>query len=216
MSLLNFILNPKGIIIFTDTIALSKGQPFKYVTKIFPLPHIKTIVCGTGDLDLLVDWYIKIQKEIIANNITTLDKITTSQLIQLHKNNNTTSTIYHFGYDNIISEFVGFAYRSTNMFKSEKLVYGFAVKPGEGVEEMLSELTEVEDQLTHFLSIIPNQKLIDDEKESLNRLGIGGMVISYHMTYDKSIITELYKFSDFKRNYDEMLNNLRNNGGQLF
>lgn len=63
MTALNFILDPKYVIITTDTL-ISRSedkQPSNYASKIFPLPHIKGVLCGTGVFEIIFEWFYVIQ-----------------------------------------------------------------------------------------------------------------------------------------------------------
>ncbi|MCK4329068.1 hypothetical protein KAX02_04430 [candidate division WOR-3 bacterium] len=217
MSILNYMLDPSSVAIITDTLAsTSNGKPFKYITKLFLLPHIKTIVVGTGCIDLLINWYVKIQKDVIVKNIKSLDEITTNCLNDLYKNIEIDSSVYHFGYDNDIDKYIGFAYRSKNLFKSENLIYGVGVKPGNGVEELIKNIKNTKDPFEELLNITKKQKEIDDNKNHKDRAGIGGSIILCIMDKLKYYIDELFVFDDFQDNYIKMLKNIKKEGGILF
>lgn len=119
MTALIYILNPKSVMIGMDTLSLRMDKlPHGYVTKIFPLPHLKSVICGTGAADLTVDWYSIIQKFVIGRDITTLNETAKQKLSELFNNYEfkykTTASIYHFGYNLKTRKFEGSRFRSDN------------------------------------------------------------------------------------------------------
>jgi hypothetical protein len=136
MTALNFILDPNCVIIFMDTLSLRVNkEPFKYVSKIFPLPHLRGVLCGTGSLNTIWDWHVFIQGQVIGNIMDIPNKMAPSQLKRIHSkydmNGTNDVTIYHFGFNPREDEgrIKGFAFRSTKNFEPEELVDGFSIKP---------------------------------------------------------------------------------------
>ncbi len=65
MTALNFILDPGYVLIFTESLSLTiDREPFKYVSKIFPLPHLRGVLCGTGLIQTIMDWHVYIQGQM--------------------------------------------------------------------------------------------------------------------------------------------------------
>ncbi|AIQ75890.1 hypothetical protein MKZ21_24765 [Paenibacillus sp. FSL P2-0536] len=64
------------VYIAMDTLSLSMydRKPYKYASKIFPLPHLRGVMCGTGNLDLILKWYTRIQKNVVAKDIDYLKR----------------------------------------------------------------------------------------------------------------------------------------------
>lgn len=133
MTALNFIFEEEVIFIAMDTLSIStdKRTPYKFVSKIFPLPHLRGALCGTGNLDLVLDWHREIQKNIIAQSIDFFAENSTDILVKLNENypKNATTTMYQFGYSQTLNKFRGFVFRSTNKFKLEELTFCTAHRP---------------------------------------------------------------------------------------
>ncbi len=57
MTAFNYILSPGQVLIATDSLAShpESKRPFNFVTKVFPLPHLAGVMCGTGGLQLAVE-----------------------------------------------------------------------------------------------------------------------------------------------------------------
>jgi hypothetical protein len=99
LTALNYILARDRIVVSTDTLRSSgEGEPHGFVSKILPLPHLHGVVCGTGSLDLLVDWYAFVQRRVGALDMRDLDDLAARQLPALAVKY-PRATIYHFGLD---------------------------------------------------------------------------------------------------------------------
>jgi len=222
MSALDFILTEKSIIVATDTLTRDvDGGVFTFVTKVFPLPHLKSVICGTGSLDLLIDWFVFVQKQVIGKDIYIINKLAPVELSKIYSRykdklgSKNTSTIYHFGYSINEEKFVGFAYRSSNNFISEKLPYGTGLKPyGKEIEEFAIKQVN-EKGIKGIIEIMKKQKNIDDNKELKESVGIGGAIHILLLTKEMQFIWECYTFSDYNDMFNEGIKNLQNNNGVI-
>ena len=221
MSALAYLLHDDCIVVATDSLASQKGLgPLKYANKIYYLPFLKTILTGTGLMDLVIDWYCFIQKFVVINDITGLNKITERKLPDLYSSfgeiDDNSSTIYQFGYCERIGKHIGFAYRSINGFRSEELIPSIGLKPSENIklEESMPEKDEQFEQ--YILRLIIEQKRIDDMKSSEDRLGIGGNIYYSVLQKNEFNIKEIYEFPYKTIQYQEMVNKIRISGSELF
>lgn len=218
MTALNFILQDDGVIISMDTLALSAGNkaPFKFVTKFFPLPHMNCIICGTGNMQAIIDWFGWVQKNIVANGIYQLNELSKKAMYDFMKdiNGDNFCTIYQFGLHEIDNKFHGYAYRSKNNFQSEELEQGIGVKPtdafktvngGVDLSPYMPEGASVEEIL---INIMERQKEYDSCLGIDERLGIGGIVQIVYLGRDSIAIKNYKYFDDFEATYDEILSNL--------
>jgi hypothetical protein len=187
MTALNFILQPNRVVIFMDTLALgSDKNPFKYASKIFPLPHLRGVLCGTGSLNTIMDWH------------------------KYDLNETNEATIYHFGFDPREEEgrIKGFAFRSTNNFLLEELKDGVGIKPGDN--EIIRYLDDILDTYDGgledlFINIMKLQKKKDDEGDPKNRIGIGGAIHMFHLNKNRQFLWECYNFDDYDETFYKML-----------
>ena len=215
MTALNFILQPNRVVIFMDTLALgSDKNPFKYASKIFPLPHLRGVLCGTGSLNTIMDWHVCIQEKIVGNTMDMPNKIAPSQLKNIHSkydlNETNEATIYHFGFDPREEEgrIKGFAFRSTNNFLLEELKDGVGIKPGDN--EIIRYLDDILDTYDGgledlFINIMKLQKKKDDEGDPKNRIGIGGAIHMFHLNKNRQFLWECYNFDDYDETFYKML-----------
>ncbi|MEK4451267.1 hypothetical protein [Paenibacillus sp. FSL L8-0506] len=206
MTALNFVFSEQVIFIAMDTLSTSSNDrtPYKFASKIFPLPHLRGVMCGTGNIDLILDWYRTIQKNIVAQNIDYFAENSSDILLKLNENypEYATTTIYQFGYSESVGKFRGFVFRSTNDFKQEELNYCIAQKPQvnfnfDNFEENIDE---------NLVDLMMLQKLEDDQK--LDKVGIGGEIHRMILTKHASRIDIIHRFSDFELQYEQMLKNL--------
>jgi|GEM_PF-941135 len=215
MTGLIYMVYPEKIYVMMDTLCTcgDSKKPFNYASKIYLLPHLKTIMCGTGQVDIIRYWYNFIQNNIMAKNFNYLIKKAPSVLLDIWKNyknkEDLSVTIYHFGYDKSNKKFVGYAFRSTNDFKAQKIENGFGFKPELPKKEELSDIDigEQTNYIDVLKEIFKRMKERDDKKEISEKVGIGGEI--QLAIYDKpnSIhFLTIYKFSDFEEKFTEMLN----------
>src|SRR5215207_3323541 len=64
MTALNHTLESELVVICADTLRTNPSkQPNGFASKVLPLPHLHGgVVCGRGSLDLLLSWYVFIQR----------------------------------------------------------------------------------------------------------------------------------------------------------
>jgi len=222
VSALDFVLSPKEVIIATDTLSRTKdGKSLNFVSKIFPLPHLKSVICGTGSLNLMVDWFSFVQRQVIGKDITILDKIAPTELKKIFNkyefDGEVTSTIYHFGYSKKENRFIGLAYRSTNDFVSERLSDGIGIKPyGEEIKDFtLQQQTKDKGIVDSLIEIMKKQREIDESKKLEENVGIGGEIHFLILKENMQVMWGCYTFSDYDKTFNQMLKNLENNGGKI-
>jgi len=199
MSILNFLYTDEYVIAMADTLASTAGGiPHMFVTKIFALPHINTIICGTGNYNTVLAWCNFIQTSVIANNVDDLDQISPENIRNIYNkitgDNLISTTIYHFGFIEKEGKYLGYAYRSKNNFVSEKLEKGFGIKPPDeiDIEKILSVYDG--DRNKVFVEICKKQKEVDDNRSKDERLGIGGSVYLYKMQGKNITINHLMDY----------------------
>lgn len=211
MTALLYLLDKNRVSLAMDSLTTDgeTKEPLKFASKIFLLPHLKGAVCGTGCLDLILEWYSYIQKDVLATDIIFLDKIATEKLCEISKeislSGGQTTTIYHFGYNEKAEVFTGFAYRGTNDFKSEKLIYSIGIKPSEGEiqEYALKELAQ-NGLPEGFIKTMQQQKIYDDNLSKDKQVGIGGEIHFLSMDKNESLFSVCHRFDDYNEALQKM------------
>jgi hypothetical protein len=206
MTALVFWNSAETVVVAMDTLAMTADtrQPYFYMSKAFPLPHLEMLMCGTGVGDLSKDWYFRLQK-FLAYDIVCLDQFVQSSLLELaskyNLNADLTATIYHFGYSLTERCYVGYAYRSTNQFRSERLPYGLATKPP--IQD--PKLGQFPDD---FIELVKRQRFEDEQLPEAERIFIGGEIQTYILQNRSINIQTVYRFDDYQDTYQAMLSNL--------
>jgi hypothetical protein len=204
MTAFNFCLNPKGVYIAMDTMGVfpETKRPFMYTSKIFPLPHLGGVMCGTGVMLLVIDWFTFLLTKVLARDVVELDRLTPDALRSLAEqydlDSELTVTIYHFGYCEPEERYRGFAYRSTSNFASDELPYGIGTKPP------LSDV-RIQSLPEDFIKMINQQRLEDRNNPVDEQVGIGGDVHFFVMTTEYMALQRCHRFDDYEENYREMV-----------
>lgn len=206
MSSLIFSIDPEQVVVVTDTLATAPdGTPYLFTSKAHYLPHLKSIIAGTGSGRFSGEWAMHVNNEMCLRGIENLNYHASKSLENLwdeHKNkfsvsSNITTTVYLFGISEETNQMTGYAYRSTNKFKSEQLPFGIGIKP---------ECTYPEGNPLGQIELMMNeQRMIQSRKPLDERLYIGGQAIAIHLTKDSCSIIPLFDFSDFKENWEQMI-----------
>lgn len=225
MTALNYILTKDAIMVSMDTLTtgidITRKNKDKinvnFTTKMYILPHFNTVICGIGSAEIKKDWYNYASKNIISRDIEYLNELITEKLLEFDEKYNFehNTSIYQFGYNEGMNEFVGFIYSKENKYESQKLnilegdVCKIDIIPmisPNAYDEIINttKLDIVEGYEKFFIDIMKEQKREDDLKTLPNRAGIGGDIHLLHMTKDFYSYKRIYRFDD----YDEVYNNL--------
>lgn len=211
MTLVNFILAEEAVFLVADTQVSDPQdmQPITFTNKVYLLPHIHGLMFGTGIASFILEWQNKLLANALVRNIKQLNEYTTNELQNLYLNyekifsetdRTPSSTVYHLGYNEDENRFIGYAYRSTNEFASEKLEYGCFFKPALEIDQ----IPTVEKFPVDYIPVAELQKDLDTLKPLENQVGIGGHLIAYHMctllddSKNTTIQTNVRKFYEFK------------------
>lgn len=210
MSSLIFATDKKQIFVATDTLSVTPdGEPFLFASKATHIPHLRTIIAGTGFGGLSNEWALTVSTRMIVRGILTLDFHTPNGLRELWSKykekysvpEGLTTTVYQFGISEEDDSVVSFAYRSTNDFESEQLQYGIGVKP---------ECTVPEGDLIKALpQIMAEQRQIQEAKPKESRLYIGGEIQALQLTANGCLSFKVGQFPDFETHERAIFENYR-------
>jgi hypothetical protein len=211
MTALLYFLEPERVCIAMDTCSLNiedDGEltPGPFCSKMLLLPHLHTVVCGTGVRSLIYYWNAFLQQNVVAKNVTELDNIARAKLPELARecgvSEKHTSTIYHFGYWPQEDRMLGLAYRSASGFASEELVYSFGIKPPDSIDLAWAMKTLEEQGLpAGFVEVMKRQKAHDDSRPPRERVGIGGEVQFLVMDPKGYSLSTCHRFEDYDRHF---------------
>lgn len=210
MTALNFVIQENQICIALDTLSLEADdhEPFAYMTKFILLPHLKTIVTGTGLGIFVSEWMAQARSNVLAKDTEHLNQYTPNSLRKLASQCppliDRTATIYHFGYSEIREKFIGYAYRSTNNWISEELQYGIGMKPV--IDYTFSNNLELPKE---FIALMTKQREEDLNLPVSDRLGIGGEIHFINMNQTGTNVYICHKFPSYETDYEIMCNRLQ-------
>lgn len=210
MSSLIFYLDKDQAFVATDTLAVgADGSPKQFCTKAIYLPHLRTIIAGTGMGAFSGDWAMFVNNHMVLAGIQNLDYHTPLGLRSRWADykrlyeppDGLTTTVYHFGFAEDSDLMLGYAYRSTNSFASEPRNYGYGIKP---------ECTPVEgDLLAGLRPMMQEQRSIQASKPEHQRLYIGGQAIGMHLTRERCNIFKAFDFDDYQDHLEQIFDNHR-------
>lgn len=185
MTALNFAITDDGIFLATDSLVTHEDQALMFTSKVLTLPHLDGLICWTGSIVLFHRWALTVLREASSGSICFLDVDTPEALKSIwagmsdDERGSGTGTIYQFGYDRDWDRFVGFAYRSSNGFKSEPLAHNIYTKPPLAGQFPIIGFPD------DFVETCRHQRIEQDKLPADKRVHIGGHVIAYMMQRNK-------------------------------
>lgn len=218
MTAFNYLLQKDLVIVAMDTLVSDSidKRPLKLISKIHLISHANCLICGTGSLEAIQSWLNWVENHNITNiiDLNILAKKDINRLL-FRYNKYGTTTVYQFGYDEKHSEFIGYAYRSTNNYQFEKLQYGIGVKPDAGIKgdkkelsiEMLNKFKS-DSMEEFFYKIMKEQKLYDDKLPVNEKVGIGGRCQVIILSKNKYELINYKKFADYQKTFDAINSSL--------
>nr|WP_321442945.1 hypothetical protein [uncultured Cohaesibacter sp.] len=211
MSSIIFQLAPDEILIATDTLAAkTDGSPVFFASKAIYLPHLRTIVAGSGAAGVSSRWIQHINDRMLLSGIhnlayhapSALQKIWNEYRQEFDIPSSVTSTIYHLGIsDEDDNCMVGYINRSTSGFASEQMDYGWRYRPDCTWPEGET------DALKMVQMMMQEQRELQAERPLSERIQIGGECMAWHLTKDGCASFRVFEFDDHKAQRQEALNN---------
>lgn len=210
MSSLIFYSDAEQALIATDTLAVKpEGEPLLFCSKAIHLPHLNTVIAGTGQGGFATRWAMHVNDRMVINGINNLDFHTPQGLRDLwdtycdefNITDNATTTVYQFGYCQETDKMMAIAYRSTNNFESEPRPYGLAAKQECSFPEGDYEIPAV------FVDMMNEQREIQSNVALNERIFIGGRINVLHVTKTGCSSYKLHEFSDYQQHENQLFAN---------
>ncbi len=181
----------------TLVVGADDRMPLSFQRKFLSLPESNLIIAGTGHASLINGWF---QHILINFQIAAIDHINAEapKILRASVTANgglsgLTATIYHFGYSLVERKYIGFAYRSTKDFQSERLPYDcLGSNP-----EIKFELPENIAIPSLFIDLMKQQQLADKSLTIDQPVGIGGEVEFVVLRDQKIHIETAYRFDSY-------------------
>lgn len=199
MTALVFALQPDQVCVAMDTLVVGADdkEPMSFQRKFLSLPKIDLLIAGTGLANLINGWFNYVSSLSDLSNIDDLNKLTPSVVQASVKAagglGEITTTLYHFGYSRTEAKYVGYAYRSTADFKSEKLQYALGFKPQVHVEA--SKNIEFP---SFLIDIVLEQQRQDRLLPIEHQVGIGGEIEFAVLAERSTHIETVHRFATYE------------------
>jgi len=206
MCSLIFYTDANQALVATDTLAVSPdGRAKMFCSKAVHIPHLRTIIAGTGLGGFSNDWANEVNNRFAIKGILNLDYHTPNALrrrwVEVTSSNDfptgLTTTVYQIGVSEIDEEICAFAYRSKNDFTSEPLRHATRAKPD-------CTILQSENFVDDIRQMMFEQKEIQDARPSAERIYIGGECILMRLDRISFMATTAFQFDDYEKHLQEM------------
>ena len=199
MTALVFALQPDQVCIAMDTLVVGVNDklPMGFQRKFLSLAENNLLVTGTGLANLVNGWLEYVSLYLGMGDIDDLNLFAPDVLDASVKIagglGEITTTLYHFGYSKAEAKYVGYAYRSTADFQSEKLQYALGFKP----QIRIAACENIE--FPKFLiDIILEQQHQDRRLPIEQQVGIGGEIEFAMLTEGRTNIETVHRFASYE------------------
>lgn len=223
MTAMNAMIEPNAVTLSMDTLVSRRDKkdgivPAYFTQKFKFYPFTKSILCGTGDYNVIQKAMI-FSENILSREVMTYTEMMSDFLFENKFNlNKETSTIYIFGFDeNLLLH--AFALRSTNNYEIEEIANyrqpNFIVKPG--YQTMMDYLNSLKNESTDdiFIKLMRKEKEIDATVPLEKKVGIGGENTVISLTTDNgkllSVVKVIDTFEDYDQQYQYCLDHINDN-----
>lgn len=224
MTILNASVAADEIILTMDTLVSNRDEenlePVYFTQKFEYLPFADSIVCGTGNLDILRKVF-DLTKSLLVREVDTLAEIVRdyAQKEFTHMLDETkygTSTIYIFGFDEQ-KRTRAYAIRSTDGYNLQYIAGydkpSMILKPditGAYKSRQIEALNQ--EGFKSFIDIAKINKEYDDSlmDSDAQKVGVGGELVAIVLSanYNQAIVSKLYTFEDYEEQYQFALNKI--------
>jgi hypothetical protein len=199
MTALVFALQSEQVCIAMDTLVIGADDrmPLSFQRKFLSIPEADLVVAGTGHAGFINGWFQHLQANLHGATIDELNEevpsIFRASVSAEGGLSGLTATIYHFGYSAREHRYAGYAYRSENGFRSDRLQYALGYKP-------VVPVTPNDDiRFPDFLiDIILEQQRHDRLQPIAERVGIGGEIEFVVMSERTIRVETVHRFSSYE------------------
>jgi len=216
MTSLVFDLEPEIVCIAMDTLVttVDKNEPHHFCSKMFLLPHLGSVMCGTGNMGLAVEWFEQIHHNFFSD-VCDLNRETPDRLRRLSQCLSQSSTctdttpsanlegkIFHFGYSPKEKKYKGFVYKSKNEFSSKEIPPGFNYQPSLASDPTTPEIQNEREFIDTAIKVMKLQQA--EQQLSADSIIIGGQVQVLTMKPNIMQIKIVHSFDDFNELHKQM------------
>lgn len=199
MTALVFALQADQVCVAMDTLVTRADDrmPLAFQRKFLSIPDSDLLVAGTGHAGFVTGWFGHVQILARLGDVDDIGSIAQGVLKAsadaVGGLGPITTTIYHFGYSRAEGKYVGYAYRSSTDFRSERLPYGLGFKPQ--VPVPATENTQFPE---FMIDIVIRQQEHDRSQPIQHQLGIGGEIEFVVLSDRATRIDTVHRFISYE------------------
>lgn len=135
MTALNFTLSADAVVVLTDTLMTKENdEPAAFVSKALPIAHLNALISGRGLSDMVVGWAFDVACRRLVADFDDLILQSPAGLAERWAEvahiDPPSTTVFIWGWSPAEGRFVGYAFRSGDGFKAERLGDGSRFAPG--------------------------------------------------------------------------------------
>ena len=181
-----------------------EGRPFLYTTKAHYLPHLRTIIAGTGCGGFACDWFVQVNKRMVVRDVEVLNSLAPAMLCELWERfredyqlpEDKTTTVFHIGYSEATGHIVRTQFHSGHEFRAEEIPSGLTYKPPcKEPEELAQEGAVIFDLIR---PIMEQQRREAAERPREDRVNIGGQAMVLHLQPGGCAHFPLFEFDEYQ------------------
>jgi len=220
MTGLFYILNEDSVIIGMDSLVIQKNieteekTPWKFETKVLPLMHLKSVLCGVGNMDFFMKWFVEMNNCVIGCDIDILEKVARGKYEEFVKKIPCEfgATVYHFGYSIKEDRMKGFVL-DTKKPHIEVIPYSQWAQPT-AIMKNIEKVKEIKENCTidgktngikYAYEMLLEMKEIEDKKGDTSKIYIGGEMHFIGIEKQFQFHAFVVPFPDYLKQYNEIL-----------
>jgi hypothetical protein len=199
MSSLIYKVERTQAFIATDTLETLNGRAVRFSTKVFPLPHLRMVIAGTGLAGFLDHWLVAVNASPVRG-IDALNEQAQAGLLNLLRTfkrqfpgMDEATSVYHFGFSEDTGVMQSFAYKSEELFEPRQIACGLYVKPGVPQDAIPRDTLHPND----IPRIMVAQRAIQAKLPKEERVSIGGEIHMHHLEQAGYKTYRLGQFEDY-------------------
>ena len=204
MTSIVMFLSEREALVVMDTLAIDfDGEPLRYTTKAHYLPHLRTIVAGTGCGGFACDWFVEANKRMVVRDVETLNRLAPKMLRELWDRfrkdysvpADMTTTVYHVGLSEETGEVVAAQFHSGHDFEPMAVEGPLSFKP---VCEPPREINEEGIGAFELAPLIMQRQREEQAgKPPEEKVYIGGQAMALHLTEAGCAHFPLFDFPEY-------------------
>ena len=208
MTAINYIIEEDSVRLYMDTLSIlsTDKKPLNYTTKFIALPHLDTVIAGTGDAGFVNNWMFSVKGSVAIKDIDHLNELTPGELAAISSIHSefkgVTATIYHFGYSPSKKRFVGYVYKSAENWNPDLQKDLCNLKPPIKFDTKRAGAGFSSDEMVEVMLC---QRKADLIKPLGDKIGIGGDIHEVIMDLNGIAVKRVYRFDSYESDYCEML-----------